>query len=558
MMRSMWSGVAGLKTHQMEMDVIGNNIANVNTTSYKAQATGFQDILYQTVKSGTGAGANVGSTNASQVGLGAKVSSIYTNITKTGSMQTTDNALDLMITGDAFFTIAAPSGEEVYTRDGTMDIDGVGNLVMRSNGYRVKFVQNVGLVGTGAARSLICDETKKMPGSATTASYWKGNIDRDDSDLVDGKNLSLDVYGNDGKTYSLKFTVTDNADKDTNTYLVTLDRIVDENGDVVPGTNEHKLLFNYKANDGTLEGISDQSRMKVSVVDNKITNNDIVYPFRTIERTITGADGNDYKIDFGIYEAGNGFSVRVNSITDSHGFKVPVADQGTTLEYDPVTGQLVKAGEGDGSFTYEFVSPVDEEGRKLVDWEIGPVTFDFTGSHVSVPGATSYTFSFTGEASAIGPLTIDFSNTTNYASTNGMKRSSLYAYKGDTKGLNKGYPVGDMTGVYFSNDGNIYAKYSNGQDQLLMKISFSRFTNAMGLEKVGENLYAASLNSGAPRYGDVTENGGYLTSGVLESSNVDLAKEFTDMITTQRGFQANSKVITTSDEMLQILRGLKS
>ena len=120
-----------------------------------------------------------------------------------------------------------------------------------------------------------------------------------------------------------------------------------------------------------------------------------------------------------------------------------------------------------------------------------------------------------------------------------------------------GYPEGDMTGVFFTDDGSIYAKYSNGQDRLLMQISFARFANAMGLEKAGDNLYSASLNSGAPRYGYVTENGGYLSSGVVESSNVDLAKEFTDMITTQRGFQANSRVITTSDEMLQILKGLK-
>ena len=85
----------------------------------------------------------------------------------------------------------------------------------------------------------------------------------------------------------------------------------------------------------------------------------------------------------------------------------------------------------------------------------------------------------------------------------------------------------------------------------------AEFNNAMGLEKVGDNLYAESLNSGEAQIMDVTADGGYMTSGVLESSNVDLSKEFTDMITTQRGFQANSRVITTSDEMLQTLRGLK-
>ncbi|MBQ6415103.1 MAG: flagellar hook-basal body complex protein, partial [Butyrivibrio sp.] len=112
-------------------------------------------------------------------------------------------------------------------------------------------------------------------------------------------------------------------------------------------------------------------------------------------------------------------------------------------------------------------------------------------------------------------------------------------------------------GISFGTDGSVYGTYSNGQTIKKAQIAVAEFANAMGLEKAGENLYSASLNSGAPRYGYVTENGGYLSSGVVESSNVDLAKEFTDMITTQRGFQANSRVITTSDEMLQILKGLK-
>ena len=558
MMRSMWSAVAGLKTHQLEMDVIGNNIANVNTTAYKSQATGFADVLYQTVKNGTGAGQALASTNAAQVGLGSKVSAVYTNITKQGSMQTTDNILDLMITGDSFFTIASPSGEELYTRDGTMDIDANGHLVMRSNGYYVKYNVGVGMIGNGEAPSIICDETKTIPGSATTASYWKGNIDRDDPDLVDGRNISLEVYGNDGKTYTLKFTVTDNADDKNNTYQVKLDQVLDEDGNTVSGGYGADLLFTYKLNDGTLEGVTEQGRMIVSVVDNTITCDHILYPFPTIPRTITGADGKSYEVDFAVKEQDEGYSVVMNSITDSTGRKISLYDEITTLQYDPVTGQLIQAGEGGSTFTYEFESPVDETtGEKIVDWEIGPIAFDFTGSHITVPGSKEFTFNFTGDAAAIGPLTVDFSNTTNYASPNGVSRSSVYAYKGDTKGLNMGYPEGDMTGVFFTDDGSIYAKYSNGQDRLLMQISFARFANAMGLEKAGDNLYSASLNSGAPQYGYVTENGGYLSSGVVESSNVDLAKEFTDMITTQRGFQANSRVITTSDEMLQILKGLK-
>ena len=124
-------------------------------------------------------------------------------------------------------------------------------------------------------------------------------------------------------------------------------------------------------------------------------------------------------------------------------------------------------------------------------------------------------------------------------------------------GLNQGYANGVMTGLSVTDNGSVYSKYSNGQTVKIAQIAVAEFNNAMGLEKVGDNLYAQSLNSGEAMIMDITYDGGYMTAGVLESSNVDLAKEFTDMITTQRGFQANSKVIITSDEMLQILKQLK-
>ena len=157
----------------------------------------------------------------------------------------------------------------------------------------------------------------------------------------------------------------------------------------------------------------------------------------------------------------------------------------------------------------------------------------------------------------VGSFELDLSNTTNFAGGSTSHASTIYAYKGDTKGLQKGFPRGELTGLSFGTDGSVYGTYSNGQTIKKAQIAVAEFSNAMGLEKVGDNLYQASLNSGAAMIQDITKDGGYMNSGVLEGSNIDLAKEFTDMITTQRGFQANSRVITTSDEMLQILKGLK-
>ncbi len=433
MMRSLWSGVSGLNTHLLEMDVIGNNISNVNTTSFKSQATGFKDILYQTVKN-TGIGdANRANSNMSQVGLGAKVGSIYTNITAQGQAITTNNAFDLMITGDSFFCISPDQTSQVlnYTRDGSFTIDADGNLVTQGNGYYVMGSMGAGELGDviESPLALINENTTTIAGTPTTAAYFKGNIDKDDSSLKEGKTLQLEVYGTDGDTYTLKFKLTDGGDDADNTFNISLDRIMGSDGKT---------------------------------------------------RTFT----NEVSID---------------------------------LIYDKANGKLISA---------------DGNTNGL------------------------YALNITGQA-ALGNINLDLSHTTNYASHMSGHASTIYGYKGDTEGLNQGYTKGAMTNLSITDNGSIYARYSNGQEIKIAQIAVAQFNNAMGLEKVGDNLYAASPNSGAPMFMDVTEDGGYISSGVLEGSNVDLAKEFTDMITTQRGFQANSKVITASDELLQVLRGLK-
>ena len=369
----------------------------------------------------------------SQVGLGAKVGSIYTNITAQGQAITTDNAFDLMITGDSFFCISPDQTNQVlnYTRDGSFTIDADGNLVTQGNGYYVMGSMGAGELGDviESPLALINENTTTIAGTPTTAAYFKGNIDKDDSTLKEGKTLQLDVYGTDGDTYTLKFKLTDGGDDADNTFNISLDRIIGSDGKT---------------------------------------------------RTFT----NEVSID---------------------------------LIYDKANGKLISA---------------DGNTNGL------------------------YALNITGQA-ALGNINLDLSHTTNYASHMSGHASTIYGYKGDTEGLNQGYTKGAMTNLSITDNGSIYARYSNGQEIKLAQIAVAQFNNAMGLEKVGDNLYAASPNSGAPMFMDVTEDGGYISSGVLEGSNVDLAKEFTDMITTQRGFQANSKVITTSDELLQILRGLK-
>lgn len=153
-------------------------------------------------------------------------------------------------------------------------------------------------------------------------------------------------------------------------------------------------------------------------------------------------------------------------------------------------------------------------------------------------------------------ITIDLSECTNY---DNKGTSTIGATSGDLDGLGTGRRLGDMIGVSIQKDGMIYASYDNGMTKLLGQIATAAFANASGLEKEGDNLYSATLNSGEfDGIGvDITAGGGYMSTGQLEMSNVDLSSEFTEMITTQRGFQANSRIITVSDTLLEELTNLK-
>ena len=157
-------------------------------------------------------------------------------------------------------------------------------------------------------------------------------------------------------------------------------------------------------------------------------------------------------------------------------------------------------------------------------------------------------------STAFSDIDIDVSATTNL---NSSGTSTIQASKGDLDNNNTGRKLGTMTGITVATDGKINATYSNGQTRLLGQIAVAEFANASGLEKQGDNLYSSTLNSGDPTIQDVTSDAGSISTGVLEMSNVDLSNEFTNMITAQRGFQANSRIITVSDTLLEELTNLK-
>jgi len=469
MMRSLFAGVAGLKTHQTRMDVIGNNIANVNTTAYKSQSMVFSDLMYQTTRAASGANATtgVGGVNARQIGLGSKTSSIKTAIASQGAAQSTNDPFDIMINGSSFFVVN--NGQEnFFTRDGSFYIDGAGNLVMTSTGYNVMgwgVNEETGEIQKGNVQPLKIMTTENMisPPQVTTDATIDGIIDRFDTDLEtdEGRIMNLEFFDNQGYKFTAQFSVhPDGAEKGT--FIVCLDKIKDASGKEVYGAGD--------ANAATFGG------------------------------AITSKDSTEYTN-----------AVYLN-FKEGKGTFLGVGNSATAT---------------DKTATLKLPSP------------------NFTSEAGELP---------TGKNS--NEIVIDFTGCLNY-NKNGT--STMGALAGDPKGLGAGLKTGEMSGVTVQKDGKIYATYDNGQSKLLGQIAAANFANPSGLAKQGDNLYSATMNSGEfDGVGDdITADGGYMESGVLEMSNVDLSAEFTEMITTQRGFQANSRIITVSDTLLEELTNLK-
>ncbi len=558
MMRSMYSGVSGLKTHQTKMDVIGNNIANVNTVAYKSNSITFSELMYQTTQKASGASAKTGGTNARQIGLGVRSGAIGTAISSQGATQTTGNPFDLCITGKSFF-IVSDGSTNYFTRAGAFNVDAVGNLVMASNGY---LVQGWGLqseVRTGSdgtdivvpvegkldtenltTLKIMSDENMTTSPEATTKGTVAGVIDRNDPEIAKeaGRLINFAFYDKSGYAWTAKFTVHDTAN--VGKFYVQLDDIVDVNGksltSIYPGAKLSELVT-----------IDDGSTYDAEVNDAY----KMLDGYAFAGGTFTNSTDTAFSANFGSADADGHY--QLSSLTDDQRTQLSTIF-GKSVDVDSISEGYID-GEGNLVVTKKVNLGVN------LNYSTSDGAFEGIngGKSISLKFATNPTLEGATEAlddfDNFSDIEIDWS-VTNMFNNNGT--SSLAARSGDSDGLEAGRKPGKMTGVTIQQNGMIYAAYDNGVTRLLGQIGVAEFPNPEGLEKSGDNLYVASLNSGEFTGAvDITMSGGYMSTGVLEMSNVDLSAEFTEMITTQRGFQANSRIITVSDTMLEELVNLK-
>jgi len=456
MMRSLFSGVSGLKNHQTRMDVIGNNISNVNTYGFKSSRVTFQDMLSQTISGAAKPEENIGGVNPKQVGLGMTVASID-KIFSQGSLQTTGNQTDLAISGDGFF-IVSNGDKKFYTRAGTFSLDKNGTLVNPGNGLKVQ--------GWKATRD--------------NNGIMKVNSSGTPEDIV------VPVYG------KISARSTSNVRYKCN---------LDSRKPILPPNATGKM----RASAG-------------------VTTNIDIYD----------SQGKNHRMTMIIWKTGD------NKWTAS----AAITDTSSPVTLDVKTG----AGQQNQLNTSSRINLRFSPDGKLIAVADGSTPDELNQGKLEV----------TANYKTAGDPTVK-SIALNLGTSGILSGISQYSSQSTTKAVSQdGYGMGYMESFNVDNSGRITGVYSNGTKQLIGQVATSVFTNPQGLTAIGENLFEVSNNSGNANIGPAGQAGrGKIVAGSLEMSNVDLAEQFTDMIVTQRGFQANSRTITTSDQMLQELLSLK-
>ena len=549
MMRSMYSAVSGLKTHQTRMDVIGNNIANVNTVAFKSSSVTFSDILYQTTSNASGANATTGTggVNAKQIGLGTTAAATKVSITSAGASETTGNPFDIRLTdkNSTNFFIVNNGSENVFTRSGSFYVDGSGNLCMSSTGYTVmgwQVDETTGEIRKDTVSALRIMQEKNLTSApeATTQATIAGVLDENDADVKSdaGKVMNLNFYDNLGYQYTAKFAIKATA-KDGE-YTVELTSILDSNNknitegftqaqmkEIFGNTDTETTIASYSS---TLPGCGYTFDPKTGkLTDDNANNAEVAI---NTDGTI-GNTGKTIKDVFGVSD-GN-----FKNIQDS--------DKAGNDDY-----KFERVKNADGSFSYQIKK---KSATNLLKFNTEDGKFNSIGGGTDKSVELNLNTTSLNANGNFANITVDFSQCLNYSG-----KSTIGADAGAVDGTTgKGRKLGTMTGIFIDTSGRIYGTYDNGNTELLGQIAVAQFSNASGLEKVGESCYRTTLNSGEfDGIGvEISADGSSMTTGELEMSNVDLSSEFTSMITTQRGFQANSRVITTSDTLLEELVNLK-
>ena len=692
MMRSLFSGISGLKGHQTRMDVVGHNISNVNTTGFKASRVTFADTLYQTTSGSSAPQGNLGGINPKQIGLGANVASIDT-VFGDASVQGTGKNTDVALAGNGLFMVKNNSGT-YYTRSGAFEFDADGNYVMSGNG---SFVQgwmareNGELVTTEQPGNITIKAGKSMQPQMTTSATYLNNLNADTkgyeiasivAKFEDGTQKAVPNYspGSIGEiTLGLtngdvkldenaeyKFTTGDDvkgkalfgtkvtaleaagAGKEvTVTYQGDKKDVYDVQEITGAGTPPPTKPFMIKHDTGT-HAIGDKLGIEGTIEPNGVTTNGTEPGVTVLKVKLTQpasmagkivqikvpnpasfsyADGQTVKFNLNATKLEGQPGAKIHTENSYSDGKELDGNEATATSPYTVTEKnqnYIYKGRRDGSDgTVDRVDRTVKHPKEITltmkdgqvftgavngEYKVGgmyyppsvttftvydslggahsvPLTFRKTGANewdMSLGGSDTYTYKEKNGMEVTATLTktkLKFDQTGRYVSGDAtvsmtykregeeepkphkvtVSLGALTQYSGSStiKAESDGNAEGVLKSVSIDKTGTITGVYSNGKIKAEAQLAVAQFNNPAGLTRAGGNFFEISNNSGAANVKTAADLGCTITPSALEMSNVDIADQFSDMIVTQRGFQANSKTITVGDEMLETLINMK-
>lgn len=545
LINSLFAGVSGIRNHQSMLDVIGNNIANVNSIGYKGSRVTFSDTFNQFVRYGTNPTDTAGGTNTFQVGLGMKLNSVDRNWNQ-GTFERTGITTDLALQGDGLFVLKK-NGETFYSRAGAFIFDANGQLVNPQNGAIVqgKVSTKDGTIPPGNnLENIRIDSNMRLPAVATTDISWGGNLDstspltRSENYLQSGNinsNMAVGytveesntIYDQMGKKYEFKTVYTKTAD---NAYNLTYE-LLDEDGNPTSpaiGPTTVAVTFDPSDPDGNMLSLNGNNPPEpITISSTELGIGFVFDPTSVKERT----------------------TETLSSSVDAN--REPTIVSGTVSIFDSLgkahTLTLKYTKIDDNSWTWTTELP---ESSGTLSGNSGTISFNPNGSIASIsPNPPVITFIPEGGASQqniVLNLGTDFDGITQTSSSSVVSALSQ-----------NGSAAASLANISIDQYGYIEGVFTNGKSKRLAQILIATFPNRNALASVGENMFRISANAGEPYVSEPGESSNTtIQSGALEQSNVDLSEEFTRMIVSQRGFQANSRVITVSDTLLQEITNL--
>ena len=537
LIRSLNSGVSGLRAFQTKMDTIGNNIANVETSGFKSSRVSFEEMMNQRL--GRSGGGESSPQLNNQVGLGVRVASIDRDFSQ-GALQSTGKTTDLAIEGDGYFMVNDGSqnlmtraGNFVFNKDGYLvdqggrfvqgyNADGTGNILGGGTTENIRvdfenvlppkqtdFVTLAGNLNAATSTSQVVQSQSGFTsgGSIATLGTEINDLDQTMTDLAAGDVIDFDVTLNDGTASTISYTY---AAGDT------LDDMIN--------------AFNADLNSGGDEG-------QLAMVDGLLVLRSSQMGDSDLQITGTNVSGTG-SLNL------PGFQVNQAGETSSRTMSTTVYDD--LGHAHSLVLEFTQTSSNEWEYSAKFV-----DGEEITSGASGTIQFDELGQLAS-DDEIDITFE-PGEGVNTASFSLSLGD-----SSEGTKFTQ-FAGSNSAKVINQdGYTQGELVDMSIDGDGRVQGIYDNGNNMVLAQLSLGRVQNENGLEMVGGGLFRATSAAGevfvntADTFAETDIN-----SGTLEGSNVDLAKEFTEMITSQRAYQSNARVISTSDEMLMEAVNLK-